>query len=91
MYIIKGLRTDWLKESVALYVDDLLLFWNDADHFLQGALQILTDFPQTFLLSEYTDQQCPPKSAVLIKQEKFNRVVVQPPCSYVDHNPACLC
>lgn len=38
---IKGLRIGWLKERVALYADDLLLFLNDAGPSLQGALKIL--------------------------------------------------
>ena len=34
----------WLEERVALYADDFLLFLNDADSSLKGALQVLTDF-----------------------------------------------
>lgn len=38
---IKGLKLAWLEERVALYVDDLLLFLNDGDSSLQGALLVL--------------------------------------------------
>ena len=41
---IRGLRVGWLEERVALYADDLLLFLNDADSSLTGALQILNSF-----------------------------------------------
>lgn len=43
---IKGLLVSWLEVKVALYVDDLLLFFLiDVGSSLQGALQILNSFP----------------------------------------------
>lgn len=41
---IKGLRVSWLEERVALCVDNLLVFLNDAGPSLQGALQVLNFF-----------------------------------------------
>lgn len=41
---IKGLRVGLLEERVALYADDMLLFFNDAGPSLQGALTVLDTF-----------------------------------------------
>lgn len=41
---IKGLRLAWLEDRVALYLGDLLLFLNDTDSSLQGALSVLNEF-----------------------------------------------
>lgn len=41
---IKGLRIGWLEERVALYADDPLLFMNNAESSLRGAIQLLNSF-----------------------------------------------
>lgn len=38
---IRGLRIVGLEERVALYADYMLLFFNDADPSLQGALNLM--------------------------------------------------
>lgn len=41
---VRGLRVAWLEERVALYADDLLLFFNDAGDSLRGALGVMDAF-----------------------------------------------